>query len=57
MKTNFEKAKNIILGQTEIMKNDGFDDAFIKSFNADTIKALSKKFNFTEEEISKLREL
>lgn len=57
MKTNFEKAKNIILGQTEIMKNDGVDDAFIESFNADTIKALNKKFNFTEEEITKLKEL
>ena len=57
MKTNFEKAKNIIVGQTMIMKNDGVDDAFIESFNADTIKALREKLNLTEEETTKLKEL
>ena len=57
MKINFEKAKNIIVGQTEIMKNDGIDDAFIESFNADTIKALREKLNLTEDETTKLKEL
>lgn len=57
MKTNFEKAKNIIVGQTEIMKNDGVDENFIKQFNEETINSLNKKFNLTEEEITKLKEL
>lgn len=57
METNFEKAKDIIIGQTEIMQKGGVDDGFIESFNADTIKALNKMFNLTKEEISKLKEL
>lgn len=57
MKTNFEKAKNIIVGQTIIMQKDGFDAEFIKQFNEETINSLNKKFNFTEEEITKLKEL
>ncbi len=57
MKTNFEKAKNIIIGQTEIMKKDELDENFIKQFNEETIKSLSEKFKFNEEEITKLKEL
>ena len=57
MNENFEKAKNIIIGQTEIMQKDGFDENFIKQFNEETINSLSEKFNFNEEEITKLKEL
>lgn len=57
MNENFEKAKRIIIGQTKLMKDDGFDNEFINDFNSNTIKSLSEKFNFSEEEISKLKEL
>lgn len=57
MNENFEKAKRIIIGQTKLMKEDNFDLDFINDFNSNTIKSLSKKFNFSEEEISKLKEL
>ncbi len=57
MNENFEKAKRIIEGQTEIMKKDGLDENFIKQFNEETVKSLSEKFNFNEEEITKLKEL
>ncbi len=57
MNENFEKAKNIIIGQTEIMKKDGLDENFIKQFNEETIKSLSEKFNFNEEEIIELKKL
>jgi len=57
MNENFEKAKRIIEGQTKLMKEDNFDLGFINDFNSNTIKSLSKKFNFSEEEISKLKEI
>lgn len=57
MNENFEKAKRIIICQTKLMKDDGFDNEFINDFNSNTIKSLSEKFNFSEEEISKLKEL
>lgn len=57
MSDNFEKAKRIIIGQTKLMKDDGFDNDFINDFNSNTIKSLSEKLNFSEEEISKLKEL
>lgn len=57
MNENFEKAKRIIEGQTKLMLEDNFDLDFINDFNARTIKTLSEKFNFTEEEISKLNAL
>lgn len=57
MNENFEKAKRIIEGQTKLMKDNGFDNEFINDFNSNTIKSLSEKFNFSEEEISKLKEL
>lgn len=57
MSDNFEKAKRIIIGQTKLMKDDGFDNEFINDFNSNTIKSLYEKFNFSEEEISKLKEL
>ena len=57
MNENFEKAKRILIGQTKLMKDNGFDNEFINDFNSNTIKSLSEKFNFSEEEISKLKEL
>lgn len=57
MNENFEKAKRIIEGQKKLMKEDHFDLDFINDFNSNTIKSLSEKFNFSEEEISKLKEI
>ena len=57
MNENFEKAKRILIGQKKLMKDNGFDNEFINDFNSNTIKSLSDKFNFSEEEISKLKEL
>jgi len=57
MNENFKKAKRIIIGQTKLMKEDNFDLDFINDFNSNTIKSLSEKFNFSEEEISKLKEI
>ena len=57
MKTNFEKAKRIIEGQTKLMLEDKIDAEFIKDFNSMTIKKLSDKLNLTTEEITKLKAL
>lgn len=57
MNENFEKAKRIIEGQTKLMLEDKIDKEFIKDFNLMTIKKLSEKFNLTEEEITKLKEI
>lgn len=57
MNENFEKAKRIIEGQTKLMLGDKIDAEFIKDFNLMTIKKLSEKFNLTEEEITKLKEI
>lgn len=57
MKSNFEKAKDIIISQTKLMKDNGFDNEFINDFNSNTLKLLDEKFNFNKEEISKLKEL
>ena len=56
MSENFEKAKNIIMGQEELMVNDGIDRNFIKRFNDETIDKLRKELNLTDEEVCKLKD-
>ena len=56
MSENFEKAKNIIMGQEELMVNDGIDRGFIKKFNDETIDKLQKELNLTDKEVCKLKD-
>lgn len=56
MSENYEKARRIIMGQEELMVNDGIDRGFIKKFNDETIDKLQKELNLTDEEVCKLKD-
>lgn len=55
MSENYEKARRIIMGQDELMVNDGIDRNFIKKFNDETIDKLHKELNLTDEEVNRLK--
>lgn len=55
MSENYEKARRIIMGQDELMVNDGIDRNFIKKFNDETIDKLQKELNLTDEEVNRLK--
>lgn len=56
MSENYEKARRIIMGQEELMVNDGIDRNFINKFNDETIDKLQKELNLTDEEVCKLKD-
>lgn len=55
MSENYEKARRIIMGQDELMVNDGIDRNFIKKFNDETIDKLQKELHLTDEEVKLLK--
>lgn len=54
---NIENLKEVILWQTEKMRNDGFTNDRIEEINLSTINAAKKEYKLTEQQFNELKEL
>ena len=54
---NIENLKEVILWQTEKMRNDGFTNDRIEEINLNTINAAKREYMLTEQQFNELKEL
>ena len=54
---NIENLKEVILWQTEKMRNDGFTNDRIEEINLSTINAAKREYKLTEQQFNELKEL
>ena len=54
---NIENLKEVILWQTEKMRNDGFTNDRIEEINISTINSAKKEYKLTEQQLNELKEL
>lgn len=52
---NIENLKEVILWQTEKMKNDGFTNDRIEEINLSTINAAKREYKLTEQQFNELK--
>lgn len=54
---NIENLKEVIIWQTEKMKNDGFTNDRIEEINISTINSAKREYKLTEQQFNELKEL
>ena len=54
---NIENLKEVILWQTEKMRNDGFTNDRIEEINLSTINAAKREYKLTEQQFNELKEI
>ena len=54
---NIENLKEVILWQTEKMRNDGFDNDRIEEINLSTINSAKREYKLTEQQFNELKDL
>ena len=49
--------KNVIIGQTNLMRKDNFSEDAIRDFNENTIRLMKKKYSLSDGQVKELEQL